>query len=92
MVPMVPEPTLLMNDAPGHEPEYEADASSLISGAIADPRPPFVDDFIASFRKLLSQPVLPSTPLLPKTRVAHNDNDEDWVPKRSARAHCQEQI
>jgi hypothetical protein len=46
-----------------------------------------VDDFISIFKKPLVQPILLSPPRLRKTRAARDKEieDEDLVPKRSAR-------
>ena len=41
-------------------------------------------DFIASYKKPLTQPILPSTPRLRTTKAARVTKDEDWIPKRSA--------
>jgi hypothetical protein len=47
--------------------------------------PTSVEDFIASYKKPLTQPILPSTPRLRPTKAARVAEDEDWIPKRSAR-------
>jgi hypothetical protein len=46
-----------------------------------------VEDFINSFKKPLTQPILLSPPRLRKTRAARAKEieDEDLIPKRSAR-------
>ena len=66
-------------------PEFVDDA------AICTPVPPLqpmpVDDFISTFKKPLSQPVLSSPPRLWVTRLARARaiEDDELVPKRSAR-------
>jgi hypothetical protein len=46
---------------------------------------PSVESFIATFKKPLVQPILPSTPRLCTTKAARVEEDDDWIPKRSAR-------
>jgi hypothetical protein len=49
------------------------------------PEPLPAVDFIARFKKPLEQPVLPSTPRMRQTKPIQNLEDDDWIPKRSAR-------
>jgi hypothetical protein len=42
-----------------------------------------VDEFITSYKKPLMQPIL-STPRLRSTKAAPVNDDDDWIPKRSA--------
>jgi hypothetical protein len=74
MVPLSPEPTALH----GHV--------AVLDGA-ATAQPPTVDDFIATFRKLLQQPILVTAPRARVTRRerARERTDAELVPKRSAR-------
>lgn len=83
--PTVSEPSLVMGVMSRYDPEFEVVASSPVSGGGSVPAVPSVEEFIASFKKLLPQLVLPSTPRLRKTRSAHTEEDDDWVPKRSTR-------
>jgi hypothetical protein len=50
-----------------------------------DPDASSVEDFIASYKKPLTQPILPSTRRLRTTKAARVAEDEDWISKRSAR-------
>jgi hypothetical protein len=53
-----------------------------------------IDDFIANFRKPLSQPILSSPPRLQITRAARAwaIEDEDLIPQEERSACCQEQV
>ena len=44
-----------------------------------------IDDFVNIYRKPLSQPILSSPPRLRITRAARERDDEELIPKRSAR-------
>ena len=44
-----------------------------------------IDDLVNTFRKPLSQPILSSPPRLRITRAARERDDEELIPKRSAR-------
>jgi hypothetical protein len=54
-------------------------------------RPLPAEDFIARFKKPLTQPVLTSTPRLCKSKNLADDDDE-WIPRRSARLAAKSQF
>jgi hypothetical protein len=68
-------------------PVGNADAEPVHDVSVATASPgTVIDEFIAAFKVPLPVPVLTSTPILRKTReVSYDEDDDDWVPKRSAR-------
>jgi hypothetical protein len=88
--PAHPPPTIMMEQVGFSSPPLAKNSDFMDAGldtpASMAPVMP-IDDFIANFRKPLSQPILSSPPCLRITRAerARAIEDEDLISKRSAR-------